>query len=165
MFPTFLGAIDQSIFWDEYLEVCGIPWDERARVAYMVHNVEFFTPIKVGAKVRVEQELIDVHDKGNGGQTFLKLDYFDAEEEGIKYASIYTELLNFGYSGFGYKSERKNFRIYMPDRTPDAVVIETIPKNSVAIYRLIGAYNPAYIDPDYSKLHNFGSSKPILGGM
>ena len=132
----------------------------------MVHNVEFFTPIRIGAKVKVLQELVDVHDKGNGGQTFMQLDYYDAEsEEEIKYATIYVELLNFGYSGFGYKSDRKNFRIYMPDRAPDAVVIEQIPKNSVAIYRLIGAYNPAYINPDYSKLHNFGSEKPILGGM
>ena len=50
--------------------------------------------------------------------------------------------------------------VEMPDRAPDAEVIETIPFNQALIYRLSGDFHPQHIDWDYAAEN--GEPRPIL---
>jgi acyl dehydratase len=50
--------------------------------------------------------------------------------------------------------------VEMPEREPDARVVETIPENQALIYRLSGDYHPQHIDWDYAAKND--EPRPIL---
>jgi acyl dehydratase len=50
--------------------------------------------------------------------------------------------------------------VEMPDREPDARIVETIPFNQALIYRLSGDFHPQHIDWDYAAQN--GEPRPIL---
>ena len=145
------------------MAVPGMPKFNPMMLLYGEENIEVIKPITADLKLRVEEKVADLADKG-------KLTAV-TEESLIKNAStgevhvkILRKLILRGAGGFGHKGGSRDIAYpEIPKRAPDAVLEDKTLPSQALIYRLNGDTNPLHIDKDMAAIGGF--DKPILHGL
>ena len=136
----------------------------------LLHGEQFLEikqfPIPTSGTLKTESRLIEVVDKGNAALVRRGATTFDASGKPL----FVNESVVFirGSGGFGGQKKPSDRGAATatntpPSRTPDKIVKEKIPDDSVALYRLLGDRNPLHIDPKFSSAGGF--PVPILHGL
>ena len=116
-------------------------------------------------KYIVENELIDIQDKGKNGVVYVRQTCFEIGEKGKREIVYYIDRSFFvkGLGGFGFKGNNVSPPVpSAPKRAPDSeFTVNTFP-NQAFIYRLCEDPNPLHIDPNMASLGGF--EKPIIHG-
>jgi acyl dehydratase len=148
---------------DLVLNVPGFPAFNPMMLLYGEENLEFFKPITADLKLRVEERIADVADKGKmTGLTEESL--IKNAETGETLVKILRTLMIRGVGGYGYKGGAAAVHYpEIPKRDPDAIVESKSQPNQALLYRLNGDLNPLHIDPDMAGLGGF--EKPIIHGL
>ena len=121
--------------------------------------------VDFGTKYQVENELIDIQDKGKNGVVYVRQTCYAIGEKGEKEKVYYIDRSFFvrGLGGFGFKGNNVSGTIPLPPkRNADLEFsVKTYP-NQAFIYRLCEDPNPLHIDPNMASLGGF--EKPIIHG-
>ena len=148
---------------DLVLNIPGFPQFNPMMLLYGEENLEFFKPITSDLKLRVEERIADVADKGKmTGLTEESL--IKNADTGETLVKILRTLMIRGVGGYGHKGGAVAVKYpEIPSRAPDAVVESKSQPNQALLYRLNGDLNPLHIDPDMAELGGF--EKPIIHGL
>jgi len=148
---------------DLVLNIPGFPAFNPMMLLYGEENLEFFKPITADLKLRVEERIADVADKGKmTGLTEESL--IKNSETGETLVKILRTLMIRGVGGYGHKGGAAAVHYpEIPKRAPDAVLESKSQPNQALLYRLNGDLNPLHIDPDMAGLGGF--EKPIIHGL
>ena len=123
-------------------------------------DIRFHQPItKLSDHVETKVRLAGLYDRGEGKGLLAQHigDTYDSEGTLLFTNESWDCLIYDG--GWGGPAAPKDV-VEMPDRAPDAEVVETIPFNQALIYRLSGDFHPQHIDWDYAAEN--GEPRPIL---
>jgi acyl dehydratase len=123
-------------------------------------DIKFHQPItKLADRLETMVRLEGLYDRGEGRGLLAQHigDTRGSDGELLFTTESWDCLIYDG--GWGGPKPPKDI-VEMPDREPDARVVETIPENQALIYRLSGDYHPQHIDWDYAARN--GEPRPIL---
>jgi multifunctional beta-oxidation protein len=128
--------------------------------------IELKKPFPVSGTVKITPKIVDILDKGKGSVVIVGTTTHDDKGQELCYNE--SSLFIRGVGGWGGKKSTADRGAAtaenpVPDRAPDAVVIEKTSEEQAALYRLSGDYNPLHIDPQMSAMGGF--KVPILHGM
>ena len=116
-----------------------------------------------GTKYICEQRFIDFQDKGK--MTVIAGDrlFINSETKEV-HVKMITQCCVLGSGGFGHKGTTGSLlNETKPERDPDFVVEEELPKNLAIFYRLTSDRNPVHVNPDFAKAAGF--REPIAHGL
>lgn len=130
---------------------------------YGEENIEIFKGITPEIKLRVEERIADIADKGKL-TTITEESLIKNSDTGEVLIKILRKLIIRGIGNFGHKGGLKDvFFPEIPKRSPDAILEDkTLPYQAI-LYRLNGDLNPLHIDKDMAAIGGF--EKPILHGL
>ncbi|RXN28617.1 peroxisomal multifunctional enzyme type 2 [Labeo rohita] len=132
------------------------------RLLHGEQYLEMFRPLPTSGTLTSQARVADVLDKGSGMVILLDVHTYSGRE-----LVCYNQFSVFivGAGGFGGKraSQKAVVTVPLPDRPPDAVIVEQTSKDQAALYRLSGDWNPLHIDPGFAAMGGFKS--PILHGL
>ncbi len=128
----------------------------------MIHS-----KLRVGGSYKIESEVVDVIDRGEGKGTFLvdRLSGYLVNEKGEKSLAFYIDRNTFirALGGSSVKSTGVIKPIEnRPKREPDMVIHDKTFPNQAILYRLNSDPNPLHIDPENASKAGF--PKPIIHG-
>ncbi|MYJ76492.1 MAG: hypothetical protein F4089_16010 [Gammaproteobacteria bacterium] len=130
--------------------------------------LELVKPLPKSASVFVRSRVIGIHPRGRGNG-FVEYESNVTDADGDVYVKMVNGSFRRGvrelgdiapFQGAGATYSQK---IAVPEREPDASVVQWIPGNQAHIYRLSGDYNPLHIDPGAARFGGF--HEPILHGL
>lgn len=81
IFPSIIGSLDVGELYPNFITIPGCPFFEKERGIHTEQFTEFHRPIKVGTKLRIRHEIVDLVDKGPDMFCTSRIDYFDDESE------------------------------------------------------------------------------------
>jgi acyl dehydratase len=163
IFPTMIQGWANKRF-NEFTKFPGFPIFDNNMLRHGEDTIEIIKPMKPdGTKYICEQRFIDFQDKGK--MTVLVADrVFTNAETGEVHAKMVTQGLILGTGGFGYKGTTGTLLTdTKPEREPDFVVEEELPKTLALLYRLTSDRNPFHVNPDLAKAVGF--KEPIAMGL
>jgi (3R)-3-hydroxyacyl-CoA dehydrogenase / 3a,7a,12a-trihydroxy-5b-cholest-24-enoyl-CoA hydratase / enoyl-CoA hydratase 2 len=131
------------------------------RVLHGEQVTELLRPLPLKAKLTNKARITDIFDKGKNALVVTEIVSHDESGEPL-IRNVLTTLVR-GAGGWGGDRGPSAEVNVPPDRAPDRVVEQTIPKNQALLYRLSGDWNPLHADPGFAKA--FGFAKPILHGL
>jgi hypothetical protein len=118
---------------------------------YMIHN-----KIRVGVNYKVESEVIDIIDRGEGKGAFIiyRISGYLINEKGQKDLAYYIDrnvlAKTLGGSGIQSTGELRPFTS-IPKRPHDIILKEKTLPNQAILYRLTSDLNTLHIDPEVAK--------------
>jgi (3R)-3-hydroxyacyl-CoA dehydrogenase / 3a,7a,12a-trihydroxy-5b-cholest-24-enoyl-CoA hydratase / enoyl-CoA hydratase 2 len=131
------------------------------RVLHGEQTTELFRPLPTKAKLTNRARITDIFDKGKNALVVTEImSYDDSGEPLIR--NVLTTFVR-GAGGWGGDRGPTVEANLPPDRAPDKITEQAIPKNQALLYRLSGDWNPLHADPGFAKA--FGFPKPILHGL
>ncbi|KAL1268924.1 hypothetical protein QQF64_031213 [Cirrhinus molitorella] len=158
--PTF-GVIPAQSAMTGLGSIPGLNLD-FTRLLHGEQYLEMFRPLPTSGTLTSRATVADVLDKGSGMVILLDVHTYSGRE-----LLCYNQFSVFivGSGGFGGKrtSQKAVATAPLPDRPPDAVIVEQTSKDQAALYRLSGDWNPLHIDPSFAAMGGFKS--PILHGL
>lgn len=132
------------------------------RVLHGEQYTELLRPLPVKARLRHEAHVKDIWDKGKHAVIVTHIDSFDAQTHELLVTNDLSMVVR-GAGGWG--GERgPSSDIAVPDRPPDAVVVEKTSAAQALLYRLSGDTNPLHVDPQFAAAM-FNFPRPILHGL
>lgn len=148
---------------ENVLTIPGFPAFNPMMLLYGEENLEFYKPITADMKLRVEERVADLSDKGKM-TSLTQESLIKNAETGELLVKILCSLMIRGVGGYGYKGGAAA-TIYpdIPKRDPDATLESTSTANQAFLYRLSGDLNPLHVDLDMAALGGF--EKPIIHGL
>lgn len=158
--PTMAVVLSYAGFWQKEPQY-GIDWQ---KILHAEQSVEFHRPLPVEGKVRGEQTIASIIDKGAAKGCLLRSvrRIFD-EATGDHLATVHQVSFLRGNGGHGGSDDVVPVPHAIPDRAADAVhAVATRPEQAL-IYRLSGDYNPLHADPQVAGKAGF--PRPILHGL
>ncbi|XP_073675004.1 peroxisomal multifunctional enzyme type 2-like [Garra rufa] len=158
--PTF-GVIPAQSAMTGLGSIPGLHID-FTRLLHGEQYLEMFRALPTSGTLTSRATVADVLDKGSGMVILLDVHTYSGRE-----LVCYNQFSVFivGSGGFGGKrtSQKAVVTAPLPDRPPDAVIVEQTSKDQAALYRLSGDWNPLHIDPSFAAMGGFKS--PILHGL
>jgi hypothetical protein len=129
---------------------------------YMIHK-----RLEIGGTYRIENELIDIVDKGDkkGAVLTARTTGYLVNEKGEESKAYYADrsVVAKTLGGSGFKGTGKVANIpSLPSRNPDVILKDKTFLNQALLYRLNSDPNPLHVDPNIASLARF--EKPILHG-
>ncbi len=131
------------------------------RVLHGEQYTEVMRPLPRSAKLTHRSRIKDIFDKGKNALVVTEVISYDEDGNALMKNDITTFVR--GAGGWGGDRGPATEVNVPPDRAPDKVVEDTIPKNQALLYRLSGDWNPLHADPGFAKA--FGFERPILHGL
>jgi (3R)-3-hydroxyacyl-CoA dehydrogenase / 3a,7a,12a-trihydroxy-5b-cholest-24-enoyl-CoA hydratase / enoyl-CoA hydratase 2 len=131
------------------------------RVLHGEQVTELLRPLPLAAKLTNKARITDIFDKGKNALVVTEIVSHDERGEPL-IRNVLTTLVR-GAGGWGGDRGPSADVNVPPDRAPDRVTEQAIPKNQALLYRLSGDWNPLHADPSFAKA--FGFAKPILHGL
>jgi 3-hydroxyacyl-CoA dehydrogenase/3a,7a,12a-trihydroxy-5b-cholest-24-enoyl-CoA hydratase len=131
------------------------------RVLHGEQYTEVLRPLPRNAKLTHKSRIKDIFDKGKNALVVTEVVSYDEDGNELMKNDITTFVRGAGGWG-GDRGPATDVNV-PPDRAPDKVVEDTIPKNQALLYRLSGDWNPLHADPGFAKA--FGFERPILHGL
>lgn len=158
--PTF-GVIPAQSAMTGLGSIPGLDID-FTRLLHGEQYLEMFRPLPTSGTLTSRATVADVLDKGSGMVILLDVHTY-SERELVCYNQFSVFVV--GSGGFGGKrtSQKAVVTAALPDRAPDAVIVEQTSRDQAALYRLSGDWNPLHIDPSFAAMGGFKS--PILHGL
>jgi 3-hydroxyacyl-CoA dehydrogenase/3a,7a,12a-trihydroxy-5b-cholest-24-enoyl-CoA hydratase len=129
------------------------------RILHGEQYLELARPLPPNAKLRHENVIKDIWDKGKHGVVVIEAKTYDAKTNELLATNEISMVVR-GAGGWGGERGPMGEANLPPDRAPDASTTQKIDENQALLYRLTGDWNPLHADPDFAK--NFGFDKPIL---
>lgn len=131
------------------------------RVLHGEQITELLRPLPLKAKLTNKARVTDIFDKGKNALVVTEIVSHDESGEPLIRNTLTTLVRGAGGWG-GDRGPSADVNV-PPDRAPDRVIEQAIPKNQALLYRLSGDWNPLHADPSFAKA--FGFAKPILHGL
>ncbi|XP_043103140.1 peroxisomal multifunctional enzyme type 2 [Puntigrus tetrazona] len=158
--PTF-GVIPAQSAMMGLGSVPGLDID-FTRLLHGEQYLEMFRPMPTSGTLTSRAAVADVLDKGSGMVILLDVHTFSGGQP-VCYNQFSVFVV--GSGGFGGKraSQKSVATAPLPDRAPDAVIVDQTSRDQAALYRLSGDWNPLHIDPSFAAMGGFKS--PILHGL
>jgi 3-hydroxyacyl-CoA dehydrogenase/3a,7a,12a-trihydroxy-5b-cholest-24-enoyl-CoA hydratase len=132
------------------------------RILHGEQYLELTRPLPPKARLRHENVVRDIWDKGKHGVVVVEARTYDADTNEL-YATNEISMVVRGAGGWGGERGPVGEANLPPDRKADAIVEQRIDENQALLYRLTGDWNPLHADPDFAK--SFGFDRPILHGL
>ncbi|CDW86948.1 like domain containing protein [Stylonychia lemnae] len=147
----------------ELMGVEGMPAFNPMMLLYGEENIEIIKPMTVDTKLRVEERITGISDKGKLA-TITEEALIKNSSNGEVLAKIVRKLILRGAGGFGGKGGAKDIKYPdIPKRAPDAIIEDRTQPNQAILYRLNGDINPLHINKDMAAMGGF--DQPILHGL
>lgn len=130
--------------------------------------LESLKPLPTSGSVFVRSRVIGIHPRGRGNG-FVEYESIVTDADGDIYVKMVNGSFRRGVKKLGdiepFEGSGQTYsqKITVPDREPDATMIQWLSHNEAQIYRLSGDYNPLHIDPDAARFGGF--HEPILHGL
>lgn len=131
------------------------------RVLHGEQVTELLRPLPLKAKLTNKARITEIFDKGKNALVVTEIVSHDESGEPLIRNTLTT--LVRGAGGWGGERGPSAEVNVPPDRAPDRVTEQVIPKNQALLYRLSGDWNPLHADPGFAKA--FGFAQPILHGL
>lgn len=148
---------------DQIFSIPGFPKFNPMMLLYGEENIEILKPITADVKLRVEERVADISDKGKM-TALTEESLIKNKETGETLVRILRTLMIRGVGGFGHKGGAVVINYpEIPKRAPDTTVEDTTAPNQAFIYRLCGDLNPLHVDTDMAEIAGF--ERPILHGL
>lgn len=144
------------------LSIPGFPAFNPMMLLYGEENLEIIKPITSEIKLRVEERIFDVADKGKM-TALTEESLIKNAETGELLVRILKTLMIRGVGGFGHKGTGGVKYPDVPNRAPDFILEEASSPNQAFIYRLNGDLNPLHVNPELAEIGGF--EKPIIHGL
>ena len=126
--------------------VPGIPPFNPMMLLHGEEQVIFAKPLVPGEKYVVEENIVDLQDKGKGALLIFDSKILSAATREL-HTTVRSSLFVRGIGGFGHKGTIKQSFPAVPKRAPDFVSEEPTAKSQAFLYRLCGDRNPLHVDP------------------
>ena len=130
--------------------------------------LELLKPLPTSGSVFVRSRVIGIHPRGRGNG-FVEYESVVTDADGDVYVKMVNGSFRRGVKKLGdiepFEGSGQTYsqKITVPEREPDATMIQWLSHNDAQIYRLSGDYNPLHIDPDAARFGGF--HEPILHGL
>lgn len=130
--------------------------------------LEVLKPLPTSGSVFVRSRVIGIHPRGRGNG-FVEYESIVTDADGDVYVKMVNGSFRRGVKELGdiepFEGSGQTYsqKITVPEREPDATMIQWLSDNEAQIYRLSGDYNPLHIDPDAARFGGF--HEPILHGL
>ena len=131
------------------------------RILHGEQKLELTRPLPSQAELTHETCIKDVFDKGK--HALIDIEVKSYEADGSLLMTNTLTLLVRGAGGWGGDRGPPRDDDALPDRTPDAVIEQVVPRNQALLYRLSGDWNPLHADPAFARAMGF--EQPILHGL
>lgn len=132
------------------------------RILHGEQYLELQRPLPPHARLRHENVVRDIWDKGKHGVVVIEAKTYDADTNELLATNEISMVVR-GAGGWGGERGPMGEGNAPPDRKADVVTEQVIDPNQALLYRLTGDWNPLHADPDFAK--NFGFDRPILHGL
>jgi len=132
------------------------------RILHGEQYLQLTRPLPPSAKLRHENVIKDIWDKGKHGVVVIESKSYDDTTSELLAINEISMVVR-GAGGWGGERGPMGEANLPPDRAPDATTTQSIDANQALLYRLTGDWNPLHADPDFAK--NFGFDRPILHGL
>jgi acyl dehydratase len=126
--------------------------------------INFLNPLKIGQKLRTENELVDIADKKSGALVTVESKTYSEDDNKLVTTNL-AKLFIRGIGGFGDQGTLAPEKFPKPSsETPiEEITLQTAP-NQAHLYRIAsGDVNPLHVDPDQAAEGGF--KRPILHGL
>ena len=124
--------------------------------------LEIMKPLPAAARITSRGKISQVYDKGKAALILVDMHSEDASGDPVAFNRVSLFVRDLG--GFGGERGPSNRDLNeAPERHPDAVWEERVPKNQALLYRLTGDRNPLHADPSMAAIGGF--ERPILHGL
>lgn len=171
LYPIVLGfkGTDQDVLGfpsDAMMEARPPPGtpNDMANVVDAERYLEILNPLPYdGGEFSIKSRCTSLQMKKSG--CVMESESILSDAEGTEYVRLVGAAFFRGKQYADLPSAGKPFfsSVKAPDRKPDKVVEEQVPKNQTQLYRLSGDYNPLHIDPEFAKMVGF--PEPINHGL
>lgn len=131
------------------------------RVLHGEQVTELLRPLPTHARLTNRARIKDIFDKGKNALVVTEITSYDDSGEPLIRNQVTTLVRGAGGWG-GDRGPSADVNV-PPERAPDKVVEQVIPRNQALLYRLSGDWNPLHADPGFAKA--FGFAQPILHGL
>uniref|UniRef100_A0A671MPP6 Peroxisomal multifunctional enzyme type 2 n=1 Tax=Sinocyclocheilus anshuiensis TaxID=1608454 RepID=A0A671MPP6_9TELE len=158
--PTF-GVIPAQSAMTGLGSIPGLNID-FTRLLHGEQYLEMFRALPTSGTLTSRATVADVLDKGSGMVILLDVHTYSGREL-VCYNQFSVFVVGAGGFGGKRKSQKAVVTAPLPDRAPDAVIVDQTSRDQAALYRLSGDWNPLHIDPSFAAMGGFES--PILHGL
>ncbi len=136
----------------------GLPFD-LDRILHVAHSARLYRPLPKRAILKHRVRIESIDDERRNATVVFCVESRDQED-----ARLFSNEISIVIRGAGKGRTRAVSIASVQHReSPDAVVVEKIPKNQALLYRLSGDSNPLHVDPEAARI--FGLSRPVLHGI
>lgn len=136
---------------------------DQNKVVHAAEQFECFAPLAVGMRVRSEERVVGLVDRGSrGAMVIIQRSLWDIEQDRLltRATSSVACRADGGFGeGFGVAPVYHD----TPDGAPDRSIAYDIPANAALFYRLNDDRNPLHADPGFARKAGF--DRPILHGL
>lgn len=160
VFPTFAVAPFSPVLLGVFVPEAQV---NMHTALHGEHKIILHKPIPTSAAITTSVKCDSIYDKGDNGAV-LHLTLKSTDENGTLLFENIATVVDRSAGNFGGDRGPKKEKITFPEgRPPDFIVIQKVPKNQAALYRLSGDNNPLHIDPEFARKGGF--DRPILHGL
>jgi acyl dehydratase len=134
---------------------------DPASALHADEHIVLHGPLPTHGAVRATTTVRAIHDKDPHALVVVETAARDTEDDGAVFTTTSSVMVR-GAGGFG-GDRGPSARAAVPDREPDAVVVQTTSRDQALLYRLSGDRNPLHSDP--ARAARAGFERPILHGL